>query len=87
MKRIGAHDYFSAREVGTLLGVSTRTILKWSLPQGKRPQCAPDLQPFRGPNGRFHYRRDVIEAIQQHCFGDRWELSHQKREAKDLVVT
>lgn len=87
MKKIGAHEYLSAREVGLLLGVSARTVQKWSLPEGKRPQCSPDLQPFRGPNGRFLYRRDIIEAIQQNCFGKRWESSPQQPEAEGLVAT
>jgi hypothetical protein len=87
-KQIGDRTYISAREVARMLGVTARTIHKWSLPFGNihRPRNAPDLKPFRALNGRILFRKDVIEKIQQEYFFQQWQSIELGELYDDLEV-
>ncbi len=68
MKQLGNHVYMSAREAANTIGVTMRTIHKWSLPVGQRPRKAPDIKPFRDKSGQLLYRYDVVMSIRNSQF-------------------
>lgn len=70
MKAINGQLFLTAKETADRFGVSRRTVLNWCSENGSRPQKAPDLQPLRGPSGRFYFRKEYIDALLASFFGD-----------------
>ena len=66
MKMIRGQIFLTTGEVALNFGVTARTILRWtSSDRGDGPQ----LNPVKGPNNRLYFRKDEIDKMLDHYFG------------------
>lgn len=66
MKMIRGQIFLTTGEVALNFGVTARTILRWtSSDHGDGPR----LNPVKGPNNRLYFRKDEIDKMLDHYFG------------------
>ena len=68
MKQFELHGvvFLSTGEAARRLRVHTKTIQRWCSNKCDRPQRAPDLKPYRGPNGRLRVLLRISTRAQLH---------------------
>ena len=72
MKMIRGQIFLTTGEVALNFGVTARTILRWtSSDHGDGPQ----LNPVKGPNNRLYFRKEEIDEMLDHYFGQANETS------------
>jgi len=72
MLRVDDQRFLTPSEAAMILGVSKRTVIRWSAngsSKDRRPSDPPDLQPLRGPNRRIYFREERIRFIANQYFG------------------
>lgn len=70
MKIIRGQIYLTTGEAALQLGVTARTILRWSASnQSKQTREEPRLNPVKGPNNRLYFRQDEIDQMLDFYFG------------------
>ena len=58
--------FLTTGEVALSFGVTARTILRWTSSGGGD---GPKLNPVKGPNNRLYFRKDEIDEMLDHYFG------------------
>jgi hypothetical protein len=67
MKMIRGQIFLTTGEVALNFGVTARTILRWtSSDEGHGPK----LNPVKGPNNRLYFRKEEIDKMLDHYFGE-----------------
>jgi len=70
MVTIGGVNFYNVDETATLLGISSRTLFRWTTDGDKeRPKYASALRPVVAPNGKRLFREDDILATVSKCLG------------------
>lgn len=72
MRRIDGTTYVTIEEAATMLGITARTIQRW-LSEPQKPKHAPELKPFRFPDGKTYFKQEEIRTYYTRVLGS--ELS------------
>ena len=83
MVQIGEHYFYSSGEASRLLGVTTRTLQRWTTDEDSRPKSMPELKPVTALNGRRLFRSEEIHQIVERTYGI--QLDHEK--AKRMLIS
>jgi excisionase family DNA binding protein len=68
MRRIDETTYITVEEAAVMLGITARTIQRW-LSEPHKPKHAPELNPYRFPDGKTYFKQEDIRRYYTRVLG------------------
>lgn len=68
MRRIDGTIYVTVEEAAVMLGITARTVQRW-LSEPQKPKHAPELKPFRFPDGKIYFKQEEIRCYYSRVLG------------------
>jgi hypothetical protein len=68
MKTIGQETFLSTEEAAKVLGITSRTLLRWACDEAGRPEHVPEIKFYIAPNGRRFFKTENIVEVVKKCY-------------------